>query len=183
MRLNKKNNSGFTLVELIIALSIISIISFAFFTIITSSISKNAKNDKDIKSLNIAQSEIENIRNEIKAGVSLNIYDSNGQSLIDLKDNQEIEWNLVDEEYQLMIKDSGSYDRYIFRDENNIKHNRIITYNRTLDGDPTEYIVKLSLSKQKKKDKDLYDINVSVKCSNEKLSQREVSIDTKVLSK
>ena len=54
----RNNNKGFTLLELLISLSIITIILLAFSTIIISSIKGNTKNDKDINALNLAQSEI-----------------------------------------------------------------------------------------------------------------------------
>lgn len=67
---NKKLESkkGFTLIELLIAMSIISLIALAFFNVVNTSIKFNAKNEKDIKALQIAQSEIENLRSQIKSG-------------------------------------------------------------------------------------------------------------------
>ena len=61
----KGNNRGFTLIEILISMAIISIVLFSLFTTINSSIRQNTKNEKDIKLLNIAQSEIENLRKEI----------------------------------------------------------------------------------------------------------------------
>ena len=62
----RNNDKGFTLLELLISLSIITIILLAFSTITISSIKGNTKNDKDISALNIAQSEIAVIRKPIK---------------------------------------------------------------------------------------------------------------------
>ena len=64
----RNNNKGFTLLELLISLSIITIILLAFSTIIIHSIKGNTKNDKDISALNLAQSEIEIVRKQIKDG-------------------------------------------------------------------------------------------------------------------
>ena len=64
----RNNDKGFTLLELLISLSIITIILLAFSTIIISSIKGNTKNDKDISALNLAQSEIEILRKQIKDG-------------------------------------------------------------------------------------------------------------------
>ena len=64
----RNNNKGFTLLELLISLSIITIILLAFSTKIISSIKGNTKNDKDISALNLAQSEIEIVRKQIKDG-------------------------------------------------------------------------------------------------------------------
>lgn len=62
------NKKGFTLLELLVSISIISILLLAFLTIILSSIKVNTKNDKDISALHIAQSEIEVVRKQIKDG-------------------------------------------------------------------------------------------------------------------
>lgn len=68
--LNKRinNNKGFTLIELMIAMSIISLIAMSFFYILGSAIKSNVRNEVDIKALNIAQTTIENIRVQIKSG-------------------------------------------------------------------------------------------------------------------
>lgn len=62
----KKNNSGFTLIELIVSLSILSIMMVGFFTIVNTGTKSNTKNEKDIVALNLVQSEIENLRKQIK---------------------------------------------------------------------------------------------------------------------
>lgn len=66
--MSKKKNKGFTLIELLIALAIVGIILLAFFKVTDNTTKMNVKNDIDIKALNIAQSEIENLRNQIKNG-------------------------------------------------------------------------------------------------------------------
>lgn len=60
-------NKGFTLLELLVSLAIVSIAILTIFTAINSNLKVNTKNDKDIKSLQIAQSEIENLRSQIKS--------------------------------------------------------------------------------------------------------------------
>lgn len=76
----KLNNEGFTLLELLVALAISTMVLMAFTTTINTSIRGNTKNDKDIKALNIAQTEIENIRVQIKEGKHL-FENSNGDSV------------------------------------------------------------------------------------------------------
>lgn len=63
-----KKNKGFTLIELLIALAIVGIILLVFFKVTDNTTKMNVKNDIDIKALNLAQSEIENLRNQIKNG-------------------------------------------------------------------------------------------------------------------
>lgn len=62
------NKKGFTLIEVLISLSILTIIGGVFFSISNNAIRINAKNDKDIQELNIAQSVLEDIRDDIKTG-------------------------------------------------------------------------------------------------------------------
>ena len=78
MKLTKyKNKRGFTLIEILIAMSLISLIAMAFFTILNSTIKANSINEKNIKCLNIAQSEVENIRQQIKESKPIQVEDSN----------------------------------------------------------------------------------------------------------
>lgn len=78
---NKKSNKGFTLIEILIAMSIISLIAMAFFTFLNTSIRFNSKNEKDIKALNIAQSEVENLREQIKSGKTEDFKFVNGSTI------------------------------------------------------------------------------------------------------
>lgn len=63
-----KKDKGFTLIELLVALSIVGIILLAFFKVTDITTRMNVKNNTDIKALNLAQSEVENLRNQIKNG-------------------------------------------------------------------------------------------------------------------
>lgn len=79
--IKKNNKKGFTLLELLVSISIISILLLAFLTIILSSIKVNTKNDKDISALYIAQSEIEVVRKQIKDG-NTSFVNSENKSLV-----------------------------------------------------------------------------------------------------
>lgn len=79
--IKKNNKKGFTLLELLVSISIISILLLAFLTIILSSIKVNTKNDKDISALHIAQSEIEVVRKQIKDG-NTSFVNSENKSLV-----------------------------------------------------------------------------------------------------
>lgn len=79
MKLNKQE--GFTLLELLVALGILSIIVITFTTILAIGIRGNTKNDKDIKALQLAQSEIEIIRNQIKNGDTI-FKNSSGNNIV-----------------------------------------------------------------------------------------------------
>lgn len=76
-----KVNKGFTLIEILIAMSITSIIILTLFTTLNSTIKGNVKNEINIKTLNLGQSEIENIRELIKEEKEIKIVDDlNNQS-------------------------------------------------------------------------------------------------------
>lgn len=81
----KKNNSrGFTLVEVLVSLSILSILILVFFGVINTSIKNNKKNEVDINALSLAQSEVENIRIQIKNNNTSNLKDlENNEIIID----------------------------------------------------------------------------------------------------
>jgi prepilin-type N-terminal cleavage/methylation domain-containing protein len=84
-----KNNRGFTLIEILIAMGIISLIAMAFSTILNSTIKANAVNEKNIKCLNIAQSEVENIRQQIKESKPIHIESSKSYEPIPIEINKE----------------------------------------------------------------------------------------------
>lgn len=96
-----KNTRGLTLVELLISMSILSIIGLAFFSTINTSIKTNKKNETDIKALHLAQSEVENLRVQIKKLTCSTL------DIVDLKDNKitiNIDNYYVSEEYEVKIK-------------------------------------------------------------------------------
>lgn len=59
-------SKGFTLIEVLIAVSLISIIALSFMMFSNSRTKVNSKNEHDIHGLNIAQSEMESLREQIK---------------------------------------------------------------------------------------------------------------------
>ena len=79
MNLNKlKNKKGFTLLEMIVAMSIVLIIAISFFANLNNITKSNVKNDKDIKAMDISQSEMEKIikyikKDEVNINGSLNL--------------------------------------------------------------------------------------------------------------
>lgn len=75
MKKKYKDKYGFTLIELLISLSIISIVLFATYSMINNSIKNTTKNQKNINAINIAQTEIENLRYKIKNKKNLIVYD------------------------------------------------------------------------------------------------------------
>ena len=109
----RNNNKGFTLLELLISLSIITIILLAFSTITISSIKGNTKNDKDISALNIAQSEIEVIRKQIKDRET-NLKNSENKSIE--KNTKEIYSKEIDGkkfEVELCVSEKEKFSQYI----------------------------------------------------------------------
>lgn len=190
----KDNNRGFTLVEILISMAIISIVLFSLFTIINSSIKQNTKNEKDIKLLNIAQSEIENLRKEIKSSSNnINIYniyvkdsDPNIPNTYTIKipDDDEIIWyekNISEKIYRIDINVNEKYKYFIGSNDDGTPNTSIIEYEREVDGD--RYIVNLELLRQQKASKYLYDIKVRVKLKNNHFSKKEIMLESKILSK
>ncbi|MGL6104667.1 type II secretion system protein [Romboutsia sp.] len=158
-----KKSKGFTLIELLIAMSIISLIVMAFFTVWNSTIRLSAKNEKDIKSLNIAQSEVENIRNQIKEQI-----DSTTKSI-------------TVNAYQTS---SNSY----MNDSITIGTEK--EYKKKIEGDSNLYTVKLIVKKDPIKDSSnketsnfIYNINVKVQSNNQNLSKKIIELETEVFGK
>lgn len=109
----KINIKGFTLIEMLIAMSIISILVLAFHTTITSTIKGNAKNERDIKALNIAQSEIEVVRNQIKEGNTVFVNSNNESLTIGESDNiyyKEVDG--IEFEVKLSIEENTNSNMY-----------------------------------------------------------------------
>lgn len=81
MKINK--SKGFTLIQVLVSLSILSFIGLAFFSTVNTSIKVNKKNETDIKALHLVQSEIENLRLQIKKSKDgiLDIVDLNKDSI------------------------------------------------------------------------------------------------------
>lgn len=100
-----KENKGFTFIELLISISILSILTIAFSTISISAIKGNSKNDIDIGAMNIAQSEIENIRSQMKK------YESSLPISLTSVDGYEISQDRVNEFSR--INNNNKYDVYI----------------------------------------------------------------------
>lgn len=66
--LKLKKKEGFTLVEVIVAMGIISILCLGLYCVVNMAIKVNSKNENDIKALQLAQSQVESIRVQIKNG-------------------------------------------------------------------------------------------------------------------
>lgn len=82
--MKNRSSKGFTLAEILISLSILSILILVFFGVINTSIKNNKKNEIDINSLSLAQSEVENIRIQIKNNNTSNLKDlENNEIIID----------------------------------------------------------------------------------------------------
>lgn len=63
-----KKRDGFTLIEVIVAISIISILTMGLYSTLNTVIKVNSKNEQDINALQLAQSQVESIRVQIKNG-------------------------------------------------------------------------------------------------------------------
>lgn len=155
-----KSKVGFTLIELLIAMSIISLIAMAFFTVWNSTIKANTKNEKDIKALNIAQSEIENVRNQIKKDIDNPIK------------------NIKVSSYQV------TSDSYI--NQKVIIDGSTPSYKKKIEGDANLYTVNLNVSKRLiecSSSNYIYTIHVSVESDNKNFSKKVTELQTEVFGK
>ena len=182
-----KKEKGFTLIELLVALAIVGIILLAFFKSIDSTTRINTKNDRDIKALNIAQSEIENLRNQIKNHEQL--------EKLEIKDVINILENEIEYEYNENLKKLNIYLTNIPEiPDYNINYD--IVYKKSIDGKEFEIYLDISKSEVNTENSNvntgmyLYTINIKVESFNEDpnkdnyFSKKETKIqDVKILSK
>lgn len=165
-----KKESGFTLIEILVALTIVSIISMTFFTIINMTTRKNAKNEKDIQAMDIAQSQIEYLIKEIKN----NRYANEDYIKFDF-----------DENGKLSIMKSGNY---IYKLSENLFTSTSFEV-KYKGNENTRYVVNLKLNRENMNNKNnekppiyLYNINVNVTPKTD-LTNRNIKVETKVLAK
>ena len=130
-----KQDKGFTLIELLVALAIVGIILLAFFTSINSTIRMDAKNDRDIKALNLAQSEIENLRNQIKTNVG-----SENQEINQIIQSKETISNRIIEPYKKTI-DGKEFEISLY----NISKSKLDTQNTNLDEELYMYTINIKV--------------------------------------
>lgn len=98
---HNKKNRGFTLIEVLISMSIATLIILSFFSFYNNSIKFNKKNETDIKALNISQTIIENMRVYSKLSNNFGI-DMNNDGVDDLGfNNLESNWVDLDSEYEI----------------------------------------------------------------------------------
>ncbi|HSQ88641.1 type IV pilus modification PilV family protein [Romboutsia sp.] len=149
-----KNNKGFTLLELLVSLAIITILLLSFFRIIDSTIRMNTKNDRDIKALNIAQSEIENVRSQLKNLSNKKTINIDGQSI----KLDEIEDTIKTIEY------SKNYEGKDYQIIMNLNKNKEVE---------DIYL----------KDMYLVDVKIDVKLKDKYLSKKNTKLETTILSR
>lgn len=182
-----KSNGAFTLIELLVALSIVSIISMSFFSLLNSSIKVNSKNETDINSLNIAQSEIEKLRKQIKSTDIDNLYievEKEKYMYINKNGDENISWVNSDNDINIQyirISDSGKYSNYIGIDDNGITNNSIIRY--TVSKNTDDYLVNLSIEREIIGSKYLYKLKIKINNENFKLSNKYTTLYSEILSK
>lgn len=186
IKLNKSN--GFTLIEMLVALAIAGTILLAFFKIIDSTNRMNVKNDRDIKALNLAQSEIENLRNQIKNySQTENLYIEDINNIEDIMTNK-IGFQFDNISKKISITSDKIPTQQYYKTNDSIDYD--LVYKKVIEG--KEFEIYLDISKtQVKTQYDnidtgmyLYTINIKVKSLDEYFSKKETKIqDVKVLSK
>lgn len=147
---NIKDNRGFTLLELIVSLTIMSMMSLGFFLVIQNNIKSNVKNEKDIKLLQIAQSEIENLRNQIK--------NSDSETFTTFKSNIDEYNSITEESITISIGEN--------------------IYTKALSDDSNIYDINLKLSKDEILD--IYTIDIKVESENKDFTKKNINLITKI---
>lgn len=167
--MKKVNKSeGFTLVEVLVAMTIISIIALAFFRVLNNTIRMNEKTDKDIQIMDIAQSKMENMLADIREGT---------------KNKTDIEVKINNEVVKLDDLFKGNNTIYPEKNDSSYKTEEYIYK----DGN-SKYLVDLKIQKEKVgnskvlDDCYLYNINYTVSEKNKIFSNREVSLSSSILS-
>ncbi|WP_158540696.1 type IV pilus modification PilV family protein [Romboutsia weinsteinii] len=152
-----KRNKGFTLLEVLVSLAIIISIMFAFFKVYNSSIRVNTKNDRDIKALNLAQSELENLRSQIK-------------NLKRSEEDKKIEINIGEKQIDIdsLNKTTVTYEKN-YTDEDDMKE-RVYKINLTLE--------KSNVTNQIY----MFNIDIDIKLKDEYFSKRKTELSTSILS-
>lgn len=181
----QKNNNGFTLLELLISLSIVSIICVTFYGFLNNSIKTNGKNERDIKALNIAQSEIENLRQQIKSktsGSNLEIKLSDTENIIISNDNNsKTKWVNNGENEKLELIDTGIYKNYSGKDNRGQNDYSIIRYEKSNATD--KFYVNLKMFRDDIGSRYLYKIIISINSQEEYFSKKVTTLTTEILSK
>ena len=121
--MKKEVSKGFTLVEVLVSLSILSILMLVFFNVINISIKNNKKNEVDINALHLAQSEIENIRAQIKNNNISNMKDLENNEIVIGESSSYLSYNvdiLVEQKSDLLyeIKVGVKYQNFDFSKKN-----------------------------------------------------------------
>lgn len=141
-----KNTKGFTLIEVLVAISIISIITIVFYTSTNNAIKHNKKNEVDIHSMNVAQSVLEEIRVYAKKNKSIGI-DINSDGVEDFN----------------IINDSSSWSENVYN--KNIEKIEV-------SNESVVYEIIISKLAREMDNNDVYTIELQVKPSN---SSKKVS--------
>lgn len=183
--MQKNNNKGFTLLELLISLSIVSIICVTFYAFLNNSIKTNGKNERDIKALNIAQSEIENLRQQIKSktsGSNLEIKLNDTENIIiSSSNNSNTKWVNNGENEKLELIDTGIYKNYLGKDDQNQNDYSIIKYEKS--NTTNKFYVNLKMFRQYIGSRYLYKIIISVNSQEEYFGKKVTTLTTEILSK
>lgn len=156
----KLKSKGFTLIEVLVAMSIISIIVIFFYNALNNTIKMNKKAENDIQMMDIAQSKMENMLSNIRESSD---------------DSEEIE-----------VEINGS----IVRLNSLFNNNSIYTtqFEEVYENKVSNYIVDLKIERKLinsgtiLSNSYLYNINFSVKEKYKKFSNGQVSMSTSIFS-
>lgn len=163
MILSKKSEKGFTLIEVLVAMSILMVIATIFFKTINTSIISNHNNNKRIDAMNIAQIEIESIEQKIKNGDKL---------------SGEITWEKISDIPVKCNESECEGDLHKKCEVATIDDNDLNSYIREKDN--YKYKVKLYLHRKNLGNKYLYTVKVDVNLIDK--DNNYASLSTKIYS-
>lgn len=144
-----KKNKGFTLIELLISIFILSILTIAFSQVSISAIKGNSKNSTDIVAMNIAQSEIENIRSQMKSyekSLPISLISLDGHEILEDKVNK---FSMINnnETYNVSIEIKKSVEGSITYSELYEVTVSVKTEKKYFSGKSTELVTQIRLNK------------------------------------
>lgn len=146
--MRKVDKRGFTLIEILISLSIVSIVGMIFFSMANSVIRFNSKNEKDMQSIALINTISEKVTNYIRETGKIGIIGNNGffEDVINPSKTNMIFYvrkSEVNEQIEFMKPDTYVIDKKDFKVE--IIQKNSITYNDGILENNNKYLHEIEI--------------------------------------